>query len=97
MTEKILPTFVDLEDPVHKIIYDKNLPYEPCKVFTTLPIVLPKDSLKGKKSNSCISGKVSPRSIQKSINTRFRGICDFNSITQFTKEEGLLTLKITKK
>ena len=48
MTGKILPTFVDLEDPVHKIIYDKNLPYEPCKVFTTLPIVLPKDSLKGK-------------------------------------------------
>ena len=35
---------MDLEDPVHRIIYDKNLPYEPCKIFTTLPIVLPKQS-----------------------------------------------------
>jgi Reverse transcriptase (RNA-dependent DNA polymerase)/RNase H-like domain found in reverse transcriptase/Integrase zinc binding domain len=37
-----LPTYIDLEDPVHRIIYDNNYPYEPCKIYTDLPISLPK-------------------------------------------------------
>ncbi len=30
------------DDPAHRIIFDKNLTYEPVKVYDTLPIVLPK-------------------------------------------------------
>jgi hypothetical protein len=41
---KVLPTFIDLEDPVHQIIYDKGLNYEPCKLYTSLPITVPKPS-----------------------------------------------------
>jgi hypothetical protein len=41
---KVLPTFIDLENPVHQIIYDKGLNYEPCKLYTSLPIVVPKPS-----------------------------------------------------
>jgi len=40
--EKPLPSHIDLEDPVHRLIYDNNLPYQPCKIYTTLPIILPK-------------------------------------------------------
>jgi hypothetical protein len=42
--DKHLPVYIDLEDPVHRIIYDNNFPYEPCKIYTDLPIVLPKPS-----------------------------------------------------
>ena len=37
-SEKYLPTFVDLENPVHRVIYDKKLPYEPCNLYTSLPV-----------------------------------------------------------
>ena len=43
--EKIIPTCLDLDDPVHRIIFDKEFPYEPAKLFTSMPIVLPKPSL----------------------------------------------------
>ena len=33
--EKYLPEFINLEDKVHRVIYDKNLPYEPCKLLYT--------------------------------------------------------------
>ena len=42
--EKVLPIHIDLEDPVHQILYDLELPYMPCKLYTQLPIVLPKQS-----------------------------------------------------
>ena len=44
--EKIVPVHLDLENEVHQIIYDKSLPYEPCTLYTSLPIVLPKPSLR---------------------------------------------------
>jgi hypothetical protein len=37
---KILPLHIDLENPVQRIIYDKNLPYEPCLIQQKLPVVL---------------------------------------------------------
>jgi Reverse transcriptase (RNA-dependent DNA polymerase)/RNase H-like domain found in reverse transcriptase len=40
-TEKIVPTCLDLDNEVHRIIYDKELPYEPVKLYTSLPITLP--------------------------------------------------------
>jgi len=40
--EKIVPDCLDLDDDVHKIIYDKEFPYEPAQLFTSLPITLPK-------------------------------------------------------
>ena len=42
--EKIIPTCLDLDDEVHRIIYDKELPYEPVKLYTSYPINLPKPS-----------------------------------------------------
>ncbi len=39
--EKVLPIHLDLEDPVHQILYDLELPYIPCTLYTRLPIVLP--------------------------------------------------------
>jgi hypothetical protein len=44
--EKVIPVYIDLENEVHQIIYDDNLPYEPCTLYTSLPIVLPKPSLR---------------------------------------------------
>jgi len=44
--EKVLPDYLDLEDPVHQIIYDLELKYIPCTLYTTLPIVLPKPALR---------------------------------------------------
>ena len=44
--EKILPEYLDLEDKVHQIIYDLELKYIPCTLYTNLPIVLPKPSLR---------------------------------------------------
>jgi len=43
--EKIVPTTLDLDDEVHRIIFDKELQYEPAKLYTSLPIVLPKPSV----------------------------------------------------
>jgi len=42
--EKIIPTCLNLDDEVHRIIFDKELPYEPTKLYTELPIQLPKPS-----------------------------------------------------
>ena len=42
--EKIVPPTLDLDDPVHRIIFNKELPYEPVKLYTQLPIVLPRPS-----------------------------------------------------
>ena len=39
--EKVVPECLDLEDEVHRIIYDKELPYEPVKLYTSLPIEKP--------------------------------------------------------
>jgi hypothetical protein len=36
--EKHLPMSIDLDDQVHQIMYDHNLPYEPCRTYTSLPI-----------------------------------------------------------
>jgi hypothetical protein len=36
--EKILPPCLTLDDKVHRYIYDKQLPYQPCKLFNRLPI-----------------------------------------------------------
>ena len=41
---KNLPTSINLEDPVHRIMFDKGLPYEPCKLYTEWPIIPPKPS-----------------------------------------------------
>ena len=42
--EKYLPEYINLEDKVHRIIYDKNLPYEPCKLYTSFPLQVQKPS-----------------------------------------------------
>ena len=42
--EKILPAYIDLEDAVHQILYNLELPYQPCKLYTQLHIILPKPS-----------------------------------------------------
>jgi len=44
--EKILPDYLNLEDPVHQIIYDLELKYIPCTLYTQLPIELPKPALR---------------------------------------------------
>ena len=41
---KIVPTHLDLDDPVHRVIFDKELAYEPATLYTSLPIELPKPS-----------------------------------------------------
>ena len=41
---KNLPSSIELEDLVHRIIFDKGLPYEPCKLYTEWPIIPPKPS-----------------------------------------------------
>ena len=42
--EKYLPEYINLEDKVHRIIYDKNLPYKPCKLYTSFPLQVQKPS-----------------------------------------------------
>ncbi len=37
--EKIVPEHLDLDNEVHRIIFDKDLPYEPVKLVTSLPVV----------------------------------------------------------
>ena len=44
--EKIVPTCLSLDDEVHRIIFDKELPYEPAILYTEFPIKLPKPSLR---------------------------------------------------
>jgi hypothetical protein len=44
--EKLLPTSLDLDDPTHRYIYDHELPYEPCKLYTELPIIIPTPSVR---------------------------------------------------
>ena len=43
-SEKYVPECLNLEDEVHSLIYDHQLPYEPAKLYTSLPIELPKPS-----------------------------------------------------
>jgi hypothetical protein len=43
--EKVVPDFLDLDDEIHRIIFDKELPYEPVTLYTNLPILLPKPSV----------------------------------------------------
>ncbi len=42
--EKYLPEYINLENKVHRIIYDNNLPYEPCKLYTSFPLEVQKPS-----------------------------------------------------
>jgi hypothetical protein len=42
--QKIVPACLDLDDPVHRMIFDRELNYEPVPVHTKLPICLPKPS-----------------------------------------------------
>ena len=42
--EKVLPTCLNLNNKVHREIYNRQWPYQPCKIFTKLPIELPKPS-----------------------------------------------------
>jgi hypothetical protein len=42
----ILPSELSLDDPVHRIIYDKKLQFTPIKLYTEFPIELPKPSLR---------------------------------------------------
>ncbi len=37
--EKIVPEHLDLDNEVHRIIFDKDRPYEPVKLVTSLPVV----------------------------------------------------------
>ena len=39
--EKVVPVCLDLDDEVHRLIYDKELPYEPAKPYTDFPIKVP--------------------------------------------------------
>jgi len=43
--EKVVPHCLDLDDEVHRIIYDRELPYEPAQLYTELPIHLIKPSV----------------------------------------------------
>jgi hypothetical protein len=35
-----IPPYLNLSDSIHQIIYDKHLPYQPAKLFTSLPIII---------------------------------------------------------
>ena len=43
--EKLIPECLDLDDEVHRILFDKELKYEPVKLYTSLPIPIPKPTL----------------------------------------------------
>jgi len=43
--DRYIPDSINLENPVHRIIYDNNLPYQPCKLYTSFPIQVPKVTL----------------------------------------------------
>jgi transposase InsO family protein len=40
--EKIVPSSLDLDDKIHRLIFDKELKYEPTQLYLKLPIELPK-------------------------------------------------------
>jgi len=42
--QKIIPTCLDLDNPTHRVIFDRELNFEPVKIYTDLPITLPKPS-----------------------------------------------------
>ena len=42
--QKIVPPCLDMDDPIHRMIFDRELSYEPVPVHTKLPICLPKPS-----------------------------------------------------
>jgi len=42
--EKFLPEYLDLDNKVHRMIFDQDLPYTPAKLYTKLPIELPMPS-----------------------------------------------------
>jgi len=42
--EKVIPACLDLDDPIHRVIYDRELPYEPAKLITSFPFEMPKPS-----------------------------------------------------
>ena len=44
--KKIVPTCLDLDDPVHRIIFDKEFNFEPTNLYTQIPIELPTPSLR---------------------------------------------------
>ena len=38
---KIVPDCLDLDDEVHRIIFDNELNYEPVRLYTSFPVDLP--------------------------------------------------------
>jgi hypothetical protein len=42
----IVPNCLDLDDPVHRIIFDAKLPFEPAVLYTELPMILPTPSVR---------------------------------------------------
>ena len=42
--EKIVPSTLDLDDKIHRLIFDRELQYEPAQLYLKLPITLPKPS-----------------------------------------------------
>ncbi|MFN9897345.1 MAG: hypothetical protein ACK55Z_00850, partial [bacterium] len=43
--DKVVPEYLDLDNEVHRIIFDKGLPYEPVNLVTKLPVEKPKITL----------------------------------------------------
>jgi hypothetical protein len=43
--EKFVPECLDLDDEIHRIIYDKEFNYEPVQLYTSFPINMPKPSI----------------------------------------------------
>jgi hypothetical protein len=43
--DKVVPEYLDLDNEVHRIIFDKGLPYEPVNLVTRLPVEKPKITL----------------------------------------------------
>jgi hypothetical protein len=43
--DKVVPEYLDLDNEVHRIIFDKGLPYEPVNLVTKLPVGKPKITL----------------------------------------------------
>ena len=43
--DKMLPEFLNFDNKVHRIIYDKGLNYEPCKLYTEFPIDVTRDKI----------------------------------------------------
>ncbi len=43
--DKVVPEYLDLDNEVHRIIFDKGLPYEPVNLVTKLQVEKPKLTL----------------------------------------------------